>query len=217
MVLRRYFSLLTFILSFVVAAHVSAAVPIAFDGAPEYDHVSKTTAEITVQVNRSLESGEKYTVSVANAANKELKQGQFVAGSVMKLTVPLQKDATYRVALKDTSGRVLSTMAAAKKGLGFSAAGGGTGTCYRFYGTLFGDGICANDYITRLYAWAVGLAVTAAALMVIYAGYKYTVSRGDQGAIKDAKEIVINVLVGLLLLVLSYTILRFLGVNVVSP
>ncbi len=90
------------------------------------------------------------------------------------------------------------------------------GECYKFSGTLFGDGICANDYLSKFYAWAVGIAVVGASLMVIFAGYKYTLSRGDPSKITDAKDIIYNVILGLVLLVLSYAILRYLGINVVS-
>jgi hypothetical protein len=90
--------------------------------------------------------------------------------------------------------------------------------CYKFRNVLFTksgeDGICADDFLTRAYLWAVGLAILGAVGMIIYAGYKYAVSRGNPSEINNAKEIIISTLVGLALLVLSYTILSYLGVKV---
>jgi hypothetical protein len=93
-------------------------------------------------------------------------------------------------------------------------------TAFQFCDTLFAPGtntgISANDYLQRFYYWAVGIAVFGAAGMMIYAGYRYATSRGNPSEISNAKEIIISSLVGLALLVLSFTILRFLGINVVN-
>lgn len=83
-----------------------------------------------------------------------------------------------------------------------------------FNNTLFGSGITSVQYFQRLYLWAVGLAFTAATLSIIYAGYLYTMSRGDTTAVNQAKEIIISSLTGVTLLVLSFTILRYLGINI---
>lgn len=86
-----------------------------------------------------------------------------------------------------------------------------------FTDTLFGD-VTANQYFYRMYIWAVSLAVLAATAMVIRAGYIYTAGQGNPSAISSAKEMIINTMVGLALLVLSYTILRFIiGARVQTP
>lgn len=82
-----------------------------------------------------------------------------------------------------------------------------------FCNTLFGDKVTAQDYLSRFYAWAVGLAVLGAAGMIVWAGYRYTTSRGNPSEANAAREMIVSALVGLALLLLSYTILRFLGVN----
>jgi hypothetical protein len=82
-----------------------------------------------------------------------------------------------------------------------------------FCNTLFGDKVTAQDYFSRFYAWAVGLAILGASGMIIWAGYRYTTSRGNPSEANAAKEMIISALVGLALLLLSYTILRFLGIN----
>lgn len=90
-------------------------------------------------------------------------------------------------------------------------------TGYQFCNTLFGDHITAPDYVAKFYTWSVGIAIFGASLMIIYAGYRYTMSRGNPSEISSAKEIIVSSLVGLALLLLSYTILRFIGVNVLDP
>jgi hypothetical protein len=86
---------------------------------------------------------------------------------------------------------------------------------YQFRDTLFSpnSSICAKDYLKRLYLWAVGLAILGSSGMIIYAGYKYTVGKGNPTEVSNAKEIIVSTLVGLALLLLSYTILRFLGIR----
>jgi hypothetical protein len=85
---------------------------------------------------------------------------------------------------------------------------------FTFKGTLFGD-VTAGEYVRRLYLWAVGIAILGASIGIMYAGYRYAMGRGNPTEISSAKEIIVNSLVGLALLLLSFTILRFLGITVV--
>ncbi len=81
----------------------------------------------------------------------------------------------------------------------------------QFDNTIFGAGqLGPAQYFYKLYVWAVSLAVLAAAISIIRAGYIYTVGRGNPSAINSAKEIILNAVLGLTLLLLSYTILQFL-------
>ncbi len=93
------------------------------------------------------------------------------------------------------------------------------GSQVQFSHTIFGDGktYTSGAYFQALYLWAVGIGVIAAALSIIRAGYIYTTGRGNPSSISSAKEIIINALVGLALLILSYTILRFLIGQRVQP
>lgn len=88
--------------------------------------------------------------------------------------------------------------------------------CYKFNKTLVSPsgGVCAPDYLTKLYAWAVGLAIFSASIGIMYAGYKYAMSKGNPSEINGAKETIVSIIVGLVLLLLSYTILQFLGVRI---
>lgn len=81
----------------------------------------------------------------------------------------------------------------------------------QFSDTLFGFGrpVTAGQYLYNLYIWAVAIAIIAATISIIRAGYVYTMGRGNPSAISSAKEMIVSALVGLALLILSYTILRF--------
>lgn len=85
----------------------------------------------------------------------------------------------------------------------------------QFCRTLFGDNLTASQYFLNFYRWAVGIAIIGAAVAIVFAGYKYALSRGNPSEISSAKEIIASAIVGLVLLLLSFTIVRFLGINVV--
>ncbi len=84
-----------------------------------------------------------------------------------------------------------------------------------FCNTLFGNNVSAGGYFLNFYRWAVTIAIIGAAVAIVFAGYKYAMSRGNPSEISTAKEIIVSAIVGLVLLLLSFTIVRFLGINVV--
>lgn len=69
-----------------------------------------------------------------------------------------------------------------------------------------------SEYLELVFNWAMEMIGILAILMVIYGGYRYITSQGDQQGITEAKDIIIGALSGLLLVLLSYLIL-----NAVSP
>lgn len=67
--------------------------------------------------------------------------------------------------------------------------------------TEFGDNISNfGQFLTRVFAWGIPITAGIAVLMFMYAGYLYMTSQGDTGKIGEAKEIIIGVIVGILLL-----------------
>jgi hypothetical protein len=71
------------------------------------------------------------------------------------------------------------------------------------------DACDACDLVTMMntiIGWLVAVAVVIAALLFVYAGFKLVTSRGDVTQRESAKSIFINVLIGLALLLLSWTI-----------
>lgn len=73
-----------------------------------------------------------------------------------------------------------------------------------------------EEYLAAVYIWATEIAGTIAILMVIYGGYRYITSQGDQAAVTEAKEIIIGAITGLLLLLLAYIILKAISPGIVA-
>jgi hypothetical protein len=161
--------------------------------------------------------GEEVRISVKKGT--KTIASQTTTNSAGKFNV--KKSDGYTLELRDKSGTRLGvrdvTIESATSSDTQQTAAANTG-CYKFKGTLFDqgntEGVCAPTYLRRFYVWAVTIAIIGAAGMIIYAGYKYTMSQGNPTEITGAKEIIISTLLGLALLLLSFTILKFLGVNI---
>jgi len=69
------------------------------------------------------------------------------------------------------------------------------------------------QYIGRIYGFAMKAAVALSILMVVYSGYKYMTSRGDSGAINEAKDILFSTLMGAALLMLVVLVGNIAGLN----
>lgn len=69
------------------------------------------------------------------------------------------------------------------------------------------------SYVRGLYAFSMKVAVALCTIMVIYAGYKYLTSRGESGAINEAKDILFGTLMGAALLMLVVLIGNISGFN----
>jgi len=74
--------------------------------------------------------------------------------------------------------------------------------------TEFGEAGGIEEYISIILEWVVPIVGGLAFLMLIYAGYKYITSQGNPEATKEAKDIIIGVLVGIALLFLIELILN---------
>ncbi|MFA5926697.1 MAG: hypothetical protein WCT32_05690 [Patescibacteria group bacterium] len=73
-----------------------------------------------------------------------------------------------------------------------------------------------KEYVEAIYNFSIGLGTSLATLMIVYAGYKYLTSAGNQSAIGDAKEIATGALLGLAVLILIKFILNFIGLDEVK-
>lgn len=65
-----------------------------------------------------------------------------------------------------------------------------------------------GDYVSRLLTWVVPILGGVAVLMIIYAGYLYMTSQGNQEQIGEAKNIMIGVITGILLLFLIEILMK---------
>jgi len=66
-------------------------------------------------------------------------------------------------------------------------------------------------YVIALYGYILGLAIILAAIVATYAGYLYLTAGGDPAKITHSRELIVGSLSGLALLILTATIVRFMG------
>ncbi|MEM6997296.1 MAG: pilin [Patescibacteria group bacterium] len=66
-----------------------------------------------------------------------------------------------------------------------------------------------NNIVTTIidiFSWIIGV---VAVIMIIYAGFKYITSGGDQAGVKAAKDTILYAIIGLVVVALAQTIVRF--------
>jgi len=86
---------------------------------------------------------------------------------------------------------------------GIGAASGGT-TCTDAKGAPTIPGLV--NTIINILSWIVGV---LAVIMVIIAGFKYVTSNGDSGQVSSAKTTLIYAIVGVVIVALSQTIVKY--------
>lgn len=79
--------------------------------------------------------------------------------------------------------------------------------------TEVGEASGITEYITALLGKLLPIIAGLALLMVIYAGYLYMTSQGNPETTGRAKDILVGVIVGLILLFLTSVILNQIGVK----
>lgn len=72
------------------------------------------------------------------------------------------------------------------------------------------------DYISTLYKYLVPVMALVAIVMMMIAGLQYILSRGNPSAVKQAKERIVQAVVGIVLLLSAYTLARLLDPRLVS-
>lgn len=70
-----------------------------------------------------------------------------------------------------------------------------------------------SDYVKAIYKFSFTAGSALTILMLIYAGYKYLTSQGNQQAVNEAKDIIIGSLSGFALLFVIYLIVTILNLN----
>ena len=76
---------------------------------------------------------------------------------------------------------------------------------------LFGGSGCAGTdgivkTVTNVMLFIIG---AVAVIMLIIGGIRYTVSNGDQGAVKSAKDTILYAIIGIVVAILAYAIVNF--------
>ena len=70
---------------------------------------------------------------------------------------------------------------------------------------LVGD----NGFIRKLTSWVLLAVGTISVVMLIYGGFRYVISGGDSKKVTDAKNTILYAIIGLIISLLSYAIVRF--------
>lgn len=81
------------------------------------------------------------------------------------------------------------------------------------YTTDLGNASNLSQYVNLLLKWALPVVGGLAVLMMIYAGYIYMTSQGNPEAVGRAKDIMIGVITGVLLLFVIGIILSTIGIK----
>jgi len=71
-------------------------------------------------------------------------------------------------------------------------------------------------FIKKLFQVILSLSGGVALILIIYGGYRLSLSQGNPEKVQQAKEIITSAIVGLLFIILSVTILQVIGVNVLG-
>ena len=71
------------------------------------------------------------------------------------------------------------------------------------------EGVSANDIITNLISWVIGIGGVIAAIFLVYGGISYITASGDAGKLTKAKNAILYSLIGLAIVALSEVILNF--------
>lgn len=72
------------------------------------------------------------------------------------------------------------------------------------------------DLIARVIQAALGLTAVIALGFIVYGGFRYIISRGDEGEVKQAKDIITYAVIGLVVIGLAFAIVQFVIFGVLN-
>jgi hypothetical protein len=73
-----------------------------------------------------------------------------------------------------------------------------------------------NDFLSFILKWAVGIGGGIAFLLMLYAGFMIMTASGNPERIKAGQELLTSAIAGLILLVFSIFILKFIGIDILG-
>ncbi len=73
-----------------------------------------------------------------------------------------------------------------------------------------------GEYFVGVYEFAIGLIALFAVIVIMFAGVRWIFSAGDVAKIKEVKDLITGAVVGLMIALLSYSILHLINPNLVS-
>lgn len=102
-------------------------------------------------------------------------------------------------------GKFLSVTVHATEGMTSVEQGAAAARVDGMPAELVGD----NGFINNLTSWILLAVGTLSVVMLIYGGFRYVVSGGDAKKVTDAKNTILYAIIGLIISLLSYAIVRF--------
>lgn len=81
------------------------------------------------------------------------------------------------------------------------------------------DALAKDNGVTffgQILSWSVGIGGGIAFLLILYAGFMVTSSAGDPTRLKAGQELLTSAISGLILLIFSIFILKFIGVDILG-
>ncbi len=73
-----------------------------------------------------------------------------------------------------------------------------------------------NQFMGYLLGWAIGIGGGIAFLLIVYAAFMITTSSGVPERLKAGQELLTSALMGIIMLIFSVFILRFIGVDILK-
>ena len=73
-----------------------------------------------------------------------------------------------------------------------------------------------QELVNTIFPWALGIAGTAALLLIIYGGFSYVTAAGNPEKIQHARELVTSAIIGLLIVIFSIVIMQIIGVDILG-
>lgn len=111
---------------------------------------------------------------------------------------------------------VLPQIAMAQLGAPSSIGQPGQMSCPRDLGYICTDGSVASIFRLIL-NWAMTIAFLAAVIYLIYGGFQYISSAGNQDRATKGRTTIVNAIIGIVIIILSYTIVQIVYNFVARP
>ncbi len=73
-----------------------------------------------------------------------------------------------------------------------------------------------EDFLGQLLGWAVGIGGGLAFILIVYAGFMIMTAAGNPERLKAGQELLTSAISGLILLIFSIFVLRFIGIDILG-
>ncbi len=71
-------------------------------------------------------------------------------------------------------------------------------------------------FVTAFFPWALGIAGTAAFLLIIFGAFQHITAAGNPEQMQKAQELIVSALTGLVIIIFSVSLLKIIGVDILK-